>query len=317
MPSSHPSLSRVAITGAAGFIGSHLVRFLIANHNSQIIGIDNERSGDWDRVDPACRRVHRSLVDMTFDEMVEALTDVHVLFHLAAEKYNSSQSTPAAVIDTNIVATHRLFLAAATAGVEKIVFTSSLYAYGSTGPDVMAESDVPAPTTMYGMSKIAGENLLRVVQRDHGTAWAVARLFFTYGPDQYADGGYKSVIITNFERMRRGEAPIINGDGTQELDYVYIDDCVAALTALAVSPVNGLIVNVASGQGQSINDLTSLMQEAAGSDQQPVTGPADWTAGTSRVGRNDRIKDTIGWAPRVPIDRGLADVWAWMGAQHV
>ena len=260
--------------------------------------------------------VYADLVDMSFDEMVESLAGVEVLFHLAAEKYNSSHSTPTAVIDTNITATHRLFLAAAAAGVAKIVFTSSLYAYGAIGPSVMRESDVLTPTTMYGMSRLRGRtccgSLTATTVSCAGPSPPLLHLWT--GPIRR-----RRIQVSHCLQLR--EDASWRGAGDQwgwhpRLDYVYIDDCLEALCALAVSPENGIIVNVASGQGHSINGLTALMQNVAGSDQDPATGSADWTAGTSRVGANQRIGQLIRWKPRTSMEQGLTDVWEWMGAEH-
>jgi len=277
-----------------------------------VVGIDNERSGDWSRVGPSCERVHRDLVDMDLDELTSVLSGCEVLFHLAAEKYNSSKSTPQKVYDVNVSATRRLFEAAARAGVRRVVFTSSLYAYGSMGPAPMKEVDLPLPRTDYGVSKVAGEHLLRVIEREHGLSWAVARLFFVYGPRQFAEGGYKSVIVTNFERLRRGEAPTIFGDGEQVLDYVYVDDVVDALVRLSEEDRHGLLCNVGTGTGVTINSLTKSMLSVAGLERDPVQCPPDWTAGSARVGDVSRAKESLGWVAPTSLEDGLARVWRWM-----
>ncbi|MCO5300453.1 MAG: NAD-dependent epimerase/dehydratase family protein [Candidatus Nanopelagicales bacterium] len=300
----------VAITGAAGFIGGHLSSDLATSH--EVLGIDNCRSGDWTRVPDAVTKLELDITAPDVEVWADLLDGVDVLFHLAAEKYNSSRSTPQAVIDTNISATARLLQGAARAKVGQVVFTSSLYAYGATGPSPMRESQPLTPTTYYGMSKAAGENLLRVAHRDHGLHWACARLFFVYGPMQYADGGYKSVILSNFERLRRGEAPVINGSGEQRLDYVYIADVVAALRRLAEPSAAGATLNISSGSAPSINELTALMQQVAGTDAPPVHAPPDWTEDTVRLGDAARARISLGWQATTQLSQGLQDVWDWM-----
>jgi UDP-glucose 4-epimerase len=304
-------LERALVTGAAGFIGCHLVEALTAR-GADVVGIDNERSGDWRRLDAPCRRVDRDLADLSADELVELCRGVDVVFHLAAEKYNSAKGTPQRVIDVNISATRRLFDAAGRAGCSKVIFTSSLYAYGSMGPQPMRETDVPAPATMYGMSKLAGEHMLRVTEKEHALGWTVARLFFIYGPRQFAEGGYKSVIVSNFERLLRDEAPTVYGDGEQELDYVYVDDAVQALLAMCASEHDGKILNVASGRGVSVNELTTAMLAVTDRALEPRPLPADWTAGSRRVGDASAIASELGWKPETSLEDGLRSCWEWM-----
>lgn len=274
--------------------------------------LDNERAGDWSRITVPVDRVSADLAALDERQLHDLCDGADLVFHLAAEKYNSPGSTPQQLIDVNISATRRLFEAAARAGVDQVVFTSSLYAYGSRGPALMRETDVPAPSTLYGISKVAGECLLREMARLHGLRWAVARLFFVYGSKQYAEGGYKSVIVSNFQRIARGEPPTIYGDGAQALDYVYVDDAVDALLALAEPQRAGTLVNVSSGRAISILDLTRTMLRIAASDLEPSYRPADWTAGSIRAGANDLAERTLGWRATTPIEEGLERVWRWL-----
>jgi UDP-glucose 4-epimerase len=303
---------RVAlVTGAAGFIGCHLVEALHVA-GIDVVGIDNERSGDWKRVHAPCSQVHRDLADLSEFELADLCRDVDVVFHLAAEKHNSAEATPQKIIDVNISATRRLFDAAGRAQRPKVVFASSLYAYGSMGPEPMRETDVPAPTTTYGMSKLAGEYLLRVAQHQSSLAWTVARLFFVYGPHQYAEGGYKSVIVSNFERIARAEEPTVYGDGEQALDYVFVDDAVAALLAMTARRHDGRTFNVASGRATSVNELTKLMLDVSGSAMTPKSCPPDWTAGSRRIGDPARAASDLDWESEISVDEGLQRCWDWM-----
>jgi nucleoside-diphosphate-sugar epimerase len=305
-------VTRVAlVTGAAGFIGRRLSERLVED-GWRVRGVDDERSGDWTLLSQPVERVDASLERLSRAQLRDLCEGVDTAFHLAAEKYNSPRATPETVIDVNVVATERLFAALGDAGVRHVVFTSSLYAYGGTGPHVMAEADVPRPATVYGLSKVAGEHLLRVAERDRGVSWTVARLFFIYGPRQYANGGYKSVIASNFERIGRDEPPKIFGDGEQALDYVYVDDCVDALVAMADPAHRGRVYNVATGRGVTINALTRAMLRAAGTSVEPTYEPPDWTQGTRRVGAPELAARELGWTASTTIDDGLARVWAWM-----
>ena len=290
------------VTGAAGFIGARLADQLAAG-GWEVLGIDSGRSGDWSRQTRRINRWDADICDIDVDTWSEALEGVDVVFHLAAEKYNSSRSTPARVIETNVTATERLLRGAGLAGVGKTVFSSSLYAYGNLGPRPDGRGG-PAPRDRVRRLKGRGENLLRVAQRDYGTAWSVARLFFVYGPHQHAEGGYPSVIVTHMRRIVAGEASLIRGDGEQQLDYVYLDDAVDALIQLAEPDANGLTVNIGTGHGVSVNELTERILEITGSDLRPISVEPDWTAGTRRVSQPRLAQQELGWRATTTLDEG-------------
>ena len=301
---------RVTITGAAGFIGSHLAQSLLPDND--VVGVDNGRSGDWSRVPAGVVRHDVDITEPGVEQWAELLEGTEVLFHLAAEKYNSSKSSPEKVIATNISAMATMLQGAGRAGVRHVVFTSSLYAYGSLEMPAMRESQTLKPTTYYGMSKVAGENLLRVAQKEQGISWAAARLFFVYDPRQYAEGGYKSVIMTNFERMLRGAAPVINGSGTQRLDYVHVDDVVRGLIELAGPQYAELTVNLGSGTAPTIGELTQLMQSIAGHEGNPQWAPPDWTDHSVRLADVEIARRAMGWEARTDLESGLRGVWEWI-----
>lgn len=306
---------RVLVTGAAGFIGGHLCNRLAESFNCEVVGVDNLRSGDWSRCSALTTSIEADITDISADDWTGLFSGVDIVFHLAAEKYNSSRSSPGRLLETNLVATERLFRAAAECAVKRVVFTSSLYAYGSVGPEEMRESDLPQPSTLYGVSKLAGEHMLVSINREIPFSWNVARLFFIYGPKQFADGGYKSVINRNFERILAREAPRINGDGRQELDYVYVDDCIRGLIAIGTSATDHKVVNLSSGFGLSINELTELMIRISETDINPVSSEPDWTAGSRRVGVNLLAQQTFGWSPKVDIETGLRETFTWLVSQ--
>jgi len=141
-------------------------------------------------------------------------------------------------------------------------------------------------------------------------------LFFVYGPKQYADGGYKSVILSNFERMMRGEAPTIYGDGEQALDYVYVADAVDALVRLARPEHDSVLFNVGSGRAVSVNELTKRMIEVAASELGPRYLPPDWTARSCRVASVEKARECLGWEAPTSIGDGLRAVWEWMVGNH-
>lgn len=307
---------RQLVTGAAGFIGSHLCAALARRGSAKVHAVDNLLFGDWGNIAQSSRvRAHAiDLRDVDVDGFRELLEGVDVLFHFAAQKLNNATSAED-LIATNVAATYRLFEAAASVGVRKIVFASSLYAHGRTSLPPLREDEFVAPDTLYGVTKWTGEGMLRSIQSTATLDTVALRLFFTYGPRQYVGLGYPSVIVTNFNRMLRGEAPLVNGSGEQRLDYVYIDDVVDAVLRAASSSAVG-IVNIGSGHAVSINDLTRVMREVAEFKLPPRQGPADWTDGTHRQADPSKANRALGWRASTPLAEGLANVWHWMQAQE-
>ena len=146
----------------------------------------------------------------------------------------------------------------------------------------------------------------------HCQSASPSRPEFVYGPRQFAGLGYKSVIAKNFERIARGEAPIVFGDGEQALDYTYVDDVVDATLAAAVTD-RGLppVMNIGSGHALSINELTRAMLEVAGSDLVPESGPADWTHGTQRSCDPSLAEECLGFRATTDLTTGLGRTYAW------
>jgi len=305
------------VTGGTGFIGSHLCRRL-AELGHKVIAVDSGEIGGHSRLPSGCSLIETDISTLNHTEWSQILQGSDYVFHLAAKKYNSPGVTPDQIITTNISATLQLATAASSTGVKKLVFTSSLYAYGSLGPSQMKEVDIAIPSTLYGVSKLAGEGILRTVREAGGVSANVARLFFIFGPHQYGSGGYKSVIVSNFERIRKGLPPIICGDGMQELDYVYIDDCVDALVLLAETDNSNLVANVSSGVGLSILQLTQIMQDIAEAPGDIRFEAADWTYRSRRIGSPIKVNQDLGWRSGTSIEAGLREVWKelQLGAQQ-
>lgn len=272
--------------------------------------VDSGITGALSRVPSGVELVARDIGSITPSEWDEIITDGATVFHLAAHKHNTTGVSPGELTEANVAATWNLACASARKRVRRLVFTSSLYAHGGLGPRDLSEDDEATPLTLYGVSKLAGEKIMQAVGSSEGLDWNCARLFFTYGPGQFAEGGYKSVIVKSFEALRHGRPLVVNGTGEQVLDYIYVSDVVAALIDLAETPRTASIVNVCSGAGYSINQLLEMIKDAAGKKSVEVmVAPPDWTDGTRRVGSRQLADATFASRPRVSIQEGLAAVW--------
>lgn len=305
--------SSIAVTGGCGFIGSHLVSELSRRGAKRIVILDSLRYGKRENL-PEGLPVEVIQHELGFGDVTElerALAGVDSLFHLAAEKHNQSKDDPTRVLRSNVEGTAALFGAAARAGVKKVVFSSSLYAYGRLSGPPMSESETPFPRTVYGTSKLTGEHLLAFFGREYGFDHVTLRYFFVHGPRQFAGTGYKSVIVKSFERLLAGQPAIVFGDGQQSLDYVYVDDVVDATCRALESAISGEVLNVGSGVATSVTSLVDTITRLAGGPP-PELGPADWTHGSHRVGDVRRIAELLGWRATTSLESGLEKTLSWI-----
>ena len=237
------------------------------------------------------------------------------LFHLAAFKHNQTIDRPRDVLNRNVNGTFRLYEAAMKNKVKKVLFSSSVDVYNRANFSPLKESERPSPWTVYGTSKVAGENLLSHFFRWYSLNYIVLRYFFVYGPKQFTGTGYKTVIIENFERILRDESPIIFGDGEQILDYIYIDDVIDVTIKAMESDYTDEIFNVGSSIPITINHLTDIMLKVAGKKLKKIYGPPDITNGTSRLADTSKIKDLLGFQPLISLERGLQKTYDWLEGQ--
>lgn len=185
--------STIAVSGGAGFIGSHLVRRLVTEGARRVIVLDSLRHGgpsNLSGLGPGDERAPFTLGTDDPARLPELLAGSDFLFHLGAEKHNQSKDVPSRVLRANVEGTLQLHEAAARLGMTRVVYASSLYAYGRMSGPPFREDEVPAPCTVHGASKLAGEHVLRTAGREHGLRWNVVRYIFVYGPRQFAGMGY-------------------------------------------------------------------------------------------------------------------------------
>jgi UDP-glucose 4-epimerase len=296
---------KIVVTGGAGFIGAALANDL--SIGNQVIVIDDFSSGNHERLLPSIKVLTMDLATASLPDLISALDGVEYVCHLAAVKLHNIDNTTDRVIAANITGFQNLLLAADAAGVKRVLFTSSLYAYGSMGPQILTETDLPAPKNVYGASKLIGEEMLKIASEKYSYSAVSARLFFVYGPRQYSDGGYKSVIVNSCERLLAGSPALICGDGRQALDYIYIDDCVSALKELLFNSMSG-VYNVSNSEAVSVERVVKVLTSFSDFSEIQFIEP-DWTAGSFRFGSNKKLVSESGWRPKVSLEEGLRRTW--------
>ncbi|MHA1372168.1 MAG: NAD-dependent epimerase/dehydratase family protein [Promethearchaeota archaeon] len=258
---------RILVTGAAGFIGSNLVDYLL-EQNCEVIGLDNMFNGKLDNLEKALKNpkfkfTKGDIRDM--DILLQLMKDVDIVFHEAAfTSVPQSVLMPQLCNDVNVGGTIALLNAARVRDVEKIVFASSSSVYGDT-PTLPKNEEMPLkPISPYGVSKLAGESYMTAFHHIYGMNTTSLRYFNVFGLRQ-KDSPYSGVIAIFISKIFRGENPTIFGDGTQSRDFTYVKDVIQANVLAAQSKeAAGMAINIAAGRPITLNELTKIMLDLCG-----------------------------------------------------
>jgi UDP-glucose 4-epimerase len=305
---------RALVTGGAGFIGSTLVDALLRS-GAEVSVIDDLSRGRREQVADAAEF---ELVDVSGDGLVAVMAALRpeVVFHHAAQ-IDVRRSVAEPVLDTriNVVGTVNVLEAAARAGVRRVVFASSGGAvYGDTDVIPTPEGHPCAPGSAYGAAKLAGEIYGSVFTRLHGVEVVALRYANVYGPRQDPHGE-AGVVAIFAERLLEGRDVVINGDGTQTRDYLYVDDVVEANLLAAQLAAPG-VYNIGTGRECDVNELFALIARAASSSVGAQHGAAK--PGEQRRSCLDvsRAAELLGWRPRIALDEGISRTVAWFAARR-
>jgi len=264
MPKELITEKKIIVTGAAGFIGSHLVDTLLETGN-EVLGIDNFSTGRESNLVTASKHVQFKLVrgdirDANF--LLEQFRGVDCVFHEAAfTSVPQSIKKPLVCNQVNIEGVLNVLEAARQDDVKKVVFASSSEVYGDS-PVLPKQEDMPlVPISPYGVSKLAGEMYFRTYHKVYGLNTTCLRYFNVFGPRQY-DSPYSGVIAIFFGKIARKEPLLIYGDGTQSRDFAYVKDVVKAnILAATQSKLAGEVFNIAGGTPISLTGLAKTMLE--------------------------------------------------------
>ena len=306
--------ARVLVIGGAGFVGSHLVDQLTQEPVREIVVLDNLVRGTRANLgqalqDHRVRLIEGSITDREVLGTVMAGTDY--VFHLAALWLYECVHQPRAALEVNVVGTYNVIDAAHQAGVKKIVFSSSASVYGDALFTPMTEAHPFNNRTMYGATKIAGEQFLRAFSEQHGLHYVGLRYMNIYGPRMDDRGAYVSVIMKVLDRMDQGLPPIIMGDGSQSYDFIHVQDVARANILALKSPVTDACVNIGMGVKTSINELVRVLLALTGSSLQPEYRPHERMFVTHRVGDPSNARRLLGFQATIPLEEGLRTVIEW------
>jgi UDP-glucose 4-epimerase len=294
---------KVLVTGGAGFIGSHVVDRLV-EEGHHVVVVDNLSTGKRKNVNRAAS-LYKLDIQSGRLERVFRNERPNIVIHLAAQ-VSVRRSIEDSMFDAqvNVLGTINVLQQAVWHGAKKVVFSSSGGAiYGEQETYPAPESHATTPVSPYGVSKLCGEHYLSYFQRTSGIQVVSLRYANVYGPRQDPEGE-AGVVAIFIQKMLNNEQPIINGNGRQSRDFVFVDDVVEANVAAMGQDSQG-VFNVGTGAETSINELFRILASLTGCPCKEVHGPAKPGEQMRSVVDPSKIRQELGWDPKVELADGL------------
>jgi UDP-glucose 4-epimerase len=300
------------VSGGAGFIGSHLVRALVARGDDVLV-LDNLSTGA--RANLANLPVELLVADLGEADQVRAATrGVDTVFHLGAMiSVPASLDNPAGCYLTNVLGSLHVLEAARREHVRRVVLASSCAVYGDhEGP--VAEDAASRPMSPYAQSKLAMEDLARLYASTFALETVCLRFFNVYGPRQDVRSAYAAVIPLFIQALLDGRPPTIHGDGRQTRDFVFVEDVVQAMLQASQAAVGAQVFNIGQGQSRTVLELAEVLATLVPGSPAAVFEPA--RAGDIRLSAADigRATKALGYRPAYDLHRGLRATVEWMRA---
>lgn len=287
---------RFLVTGGAGFIGRYVVQQLLEKGaNVRIL----ELPAKLEQVRPR-ERVELVPGDLTLpDDVRRAVEGMDGIFHMAVLPLNPSTENPRLCLQINVDGSFNVFEAAHQLGVKKVVFSSASSAYGDT-LEVMDETHPLMARTVYGASKVAGEALLRAIASTFKFDYVTLRYMNVYGPFM----GF-GLVDSVLKRIESGQPPVVNGDGSQSFDFVYVSDVAGATVRAMEADVADETFNVGSGDEKTVRDVVLTLLEMTRSPFQPEFKDIQVPM-VRRVGSSEKAARLLDWRASVPFREGMS-----------
>lgn len=295
---------KILVTGGAGFIGSHVADAFIEQGHDVVI-VDNLSMGNMDNVNPRARFVKLNIQDAEIFDLFEQEKFDVVDHHAAQMDVRLSVADPIFDATNNILGTINLLQASVKHGVKKFIFISSGGAiYGEHDYFPADEEHPTRPMSPYGITKLTGEKYLYFYNHVHNLNFVILRYANIYGPRQNPKGE-AGVIAIFASRLLKSAQPIINGDGLQTRDYVYVGDVVSA-NVKALEYKKNDYFNIGTGIETNVNELFHHLNHLTNANAKEAHGQAQPGEQLRSVLNNQKAKDLLGWVPQVLLKDGLA-----------
>ena len=313
---------KVLVTGGAGLIGSHIVDLLTYEDVGEIVVLDNFVRGLRENLAKAIARRPITVVEGDLRDtklLCDVMAGVDLLFHQAAIRITQCAEDPRLAVDVLVLGTFNVLDAAVRADVKKVVAASSASVYGLAEQFPTTEKHHGYNNrTLYGAAKLFNEGLLRSFNEMYGLAFVALRYFNVYGPRMDVFGAYTEVLIRWMERIEAGQPPLIFGDGSQTMDFVYVEDIARANILAAKSDVSDEVLNIASGMETSLNQLAVELAHVMSSDLTPEYGPERKVNAVSRrLASTTEARAKLGFETIVSLADGLRRLVAWWRSQRL
>jgi UDP-glucose 4-epimerase len=302
---------KILLTGGAGFIGSHVADELIAKGN-RIVIIDNLSTGFEQNINPESKFIKADITDFKKIEKIFAEELPEIVYHFAAQiDVRKSVSDPLFDAQTNIMGTLNLIKLSNDIKVKKFIFSSTGGAiYGDTDVRPTPENHPEWPLSPYGIAKLATDKFLNYYNEIFGLKYVSLRYGNVYGPRQnpYGEAGVVAIFLN---KMFKGGQPVINGDGNQTRDYVYVKD-VARANILALENMDKIgIYNVGTSIETSVNDLFKEINKNFDNKYKEVHGPAKLGEQKTSCLNYEKIKKDMNFMPETDFSEGIRETYKW------
>jgi UDP-glucose 4-epimerase len=319
---------RFVITGGASLIGSHVADALLAQGAREVVLLDNFALGTPETVghlagDDRVKLVRGDILRIS--DLYDVFKGAAGVFSIAGFLTLPLTQNPSLGLAVNVDGQVNVFEAARYAGVKKVIFSSSVAAYGEPGSGVIDES-APANlapfqpgAALYSCSKLIGEALCKLYHAKHGVQAVALRYSTVYGERQHYRGVNALYIVENYDRIMRGEAPTIPGDGSEVHDYIHVADVARANVMAMASDVSGEVFNTVTGVQTTVKRIVEILLEITGSDLRPEVAQAGAgvrsSTGTELDFSREKIERMLGWTPQVSVEEGLRRLIDWRKTQ--
>jgi UDP-glucose 4-epimerase len=312
---------RCLVTGGSGQIGSTIVDQLLAAGAAEVIVLDDLSRGQRSNLDDALAsgRVRFVEGDVRDGRLVkELMRGIDLVFHQAATRITQCAAEPRLALEVMAGGTFEVVEAAVDAGVRKVVAASSASVYGLAEEFPTTERHHPYNNdTLYGAAKVFNEGMMRSFHAMRDLDYVILRYFNVYGPRMDIYGAYTEVLPRWMERIEAGQAPLIFGEGTETMDFIYNEDVARGNLLAAVSDVTDEVFNLGSGTETSLSQLAEMLLHVMDSDLVPEYGPPRTVNPVPRrLADVSHAAEHLGWKPEVGLEAGLRRLVSWWRAQH-